>query len=341
METPAPQPPAGPTPPPASPPEAPPVATAPVRVEIKGDVGAEPPVRHDGNLRICGSICTSGNVEATGSVNVGGTIEAATVKAGGDIEADGDIVGRNKGVCVSGGSVRFRSANSTSIEAVAEVVGLVEVANSRIIAGGSLRCMTGHIYGGHATVNGGVICATLGSPGANETLIEVGIDEWLRRLSIQHSTAIEANLKRVQRIRSQIEPLLANQKSLTAQQKESATELLYNASELEEATEKLIQQLRGQVAASFGAAKREVTIMGKLYPGVVIRFLNVEVHIERLIKGPIKVCAEGKGGATRVVLTDLDKQEQTDMKCIGRTDPALSALMRALAPRKVPGAAAA
>lgn len=341
METPLNQPPAEQPSAPkgANPTEAATPAAVPDRFEIKGDAGGE--VRHEGNLRICGSVCAGGNVGASGAISVGGTIEAAVVKAGGDIETDGDIVGRNKGQCISGGSVRFRSANAASIEAAGDVIGGVEVANSRVIAGGALRCEAGHIYGGHTTVNGGVVCVTLGSPSESQTLIEVGIDERLRRLSTVHSSVIEANLKRVQHVRSQIVPLLANQKALTAKQKESATELLYNAAEIEQETETLIQQLRGQVAASFAAAKREVTITGKLYPGVVIRFLNVEVHVERMIKGPVRVSAEGKGSTARVVLTEIDTKVASEMKSVSRTDPELSTLLRAIGPRKVAGAAAA
>ncbi len=315
-----------------------PAAAAPAPTHtIKGDLGTG--LKHTGPVRIAGSVCAGVTLEIDGALTVSGTIESATVSVTGALDAAGGIVGRGKGRYVTGGHLTSRSIIAATIESKDDVRATVEIANSRIIAGGSLNCESGHIYGGHVTANGGVVCATLGSPGASETIIEVGIDEELRRLGEKHAAEIDANQKRIQKVRSQVEPLMAQQRALTAKQKESATELLYEAGELEEKTLALIKELRGRVGASYARGKAEVVINSMLHPGVVLRFPSFEVKVERAIKGPIKFVKDGKGSAARVVLIDLRDNSEQSIKFLPWTDQLLSALFRSLVvPKPRPGA---
>ncbi|MBX3376600.1 MAG: DUF342 domain-containing protein [Phycisphaeraceae bacterium] len=307
-------------------------ATAPAQTPavhtVKGDLAAT--LESAGDVRIGGSVCAGVSVRAGGSLHIGGTIESATVAAGGELIAEGGIVGRGKGRYTAGGSLAARSILAAHVEAGGDVTASVEIANSRLIIAGALLCETGHLYGGHATVNGGLRCGTLGSPGESETIVEVGIDETLRRLSAQHAAAIEANQNRIKRVRSQVEPLLAQQRALTAKQKETATELLYEAGELEERTLSLIRQLRDTVAASLAKAKLEVTVALTIHPGVLLRFPGFEARFDRAVKGPIRIFKDGKGAAARIVGTELKENTEVFIKHTPHTDPALAALFRAL-----------
>lgn len=295
---------------------------------VKGDLAAA--LESAGDVQVSGSVCAGVNVRVGGSLHIAGTIESSTVAAGGDLVADGGIVGRGKGRYTATRSLTARSILAAQIEAGGNVTASVEIANSRLIVGGALVCESGHLYGGHVTVNGGLRCGTLGSPGESETIIEVGLDESLRRLSAQHAGVIETNQNRIKRVRSQVEPLLAQQRALTPKQKETATELLYEAGELEERTLALIRQLRESVGASLAQARPEVTIALTIHPGVVLRFPGLEARFDRAVKGPIRIFKDGKGASARIVGLDLKDNAEVFIKYIPHSDPALTALFRAL-----------
>ena len=305
-----------------------PAEAAPAVHLLKGDLGQS--LKHAGALRIAGSVCAGVTLEVEGTLNVDGTVESATVTATGNLTAAGGIVGRGKGRYVTRESLSARSVIAATIEARDNVSVSVEIANSQIVAGGVLNCEQGHLYGGHATVNGGVQCGTLGSPGGSETVIEAGIDEELRRLSEKHSPEIEANQKRIAKVRMQVEPLMAQQKALTPKQKESATELLYQAGELEERTMGLIADLRAKVGASYAKSKAEVLVTTMIYPGVTIRFPGFEVTIERAVKGPVRIYKGGKGAGAKIMMIDLKDNAELFVKYNPHTDPHLAALGRVL-----------
>jgi hypothetical protein len=305
--------------------------------EIRGDVGAAGgDIHHDGDLKVGGNIRGGMTVVAGGELTVGGSIDAAHVKAARSITVAGAIAGHGKGRCVSGGTVSFRIANGMEIHAAEDVVAVIEIVNCRIIAGGALKCEQGSLHGGHITANGGVICDTLGSPAGMATLIEAGIDERLRRLGETVALEIERNLIKIHRVRTEIAPLLANQKALTAKQKETATEMLFEAGELEEKTETLIRDLRRAADAIRARGKPEVVVNKTLNPGVTVRFDGVETAITEPIAGPVRIWIKPLGHSHQIVLTDLTDNTSHSLMTSAHVDAKLAALKQAIADRKKP-----
>jgi len=319
----------------SQPAEAPCPASGPSPLEVKGDAGIDgKAIDHQGDVRICGSICHGIAVRASGSITVLGTIELAGVDAGGDLTCEGSIVGRGKGRYTAAHGISCRSCNSGTLQAGDDVTVAVELVSSRVTCGGVLRAATAHVFGGHITANGGVECNVLGTPGNAETVVEVGLDEPLLSLSDQQAPSIEANFKRAEKIRSQVKPLLDVQRSLTAKQKETATELLFQADELREKTDAIVVNLREHLTRALQRARTAVTVNSMAYPGVTLRFPSGEYRVERVIKGPVRFECRGKGTTATLVVIDLETQAETTLGLHKACNPRLATLLRALTPPK-------
>jgi uncharacterized protein (DUF342 family) len=294
-------------------------STAVVRAvrEITGDVGiAGGDVQHEGDLRVGGSIGDGVTVQVSGSLTVSGSIEAATIRAGEDITVAGSIVGRGKGLCKSGRSITVRTANGATLEAGRDVVAALELIACRVVTGGALLSEGCRVQGGHITANGGVVCGVLGTSSGTPTVVEAGIDHRLRRLGEFHATEIDSNRKRVVKIRTEIDALMASGKSLSAKQKEMATEVLFNASEIEEQTEALIRS--------------EVTVNSVIHRGVTVRFGGVQAEIGGDITGPVKIWIKPLGHSHQILRTDLKTDTTVPLKTTDYSDNLILALEKAI-----------
>ncbi len=197
-------------------------------VDVPGDVdpSAGPVVTPCGVL-VHGSVRNGARLESQGTIRVLGDVEAAEISAFGDILVEGGIAGQDKSTCSAGGSVRARYLNNARIEAGGGVTADTEIVRCSIICRGALRVDDGVLVGGHVVANGGITCRSLGSASGAAIMAEVGIDECLRRAAGVGIPQIQADSKEAARIRQIVEPLMHNQKSLNAAQKEKATELLF------------------------------------------------------------------------------------------------------------------
>lgn len=305
---------------------------------IRGDVGpAGGDVSHAGPLEVGGTLRDGMTIEVGGDLSVGGSIEAAAVRALGGITVAGSIAGRGKGLCFCTGPIRFRIGNGATIEASGDVHAEIEITSSRIITFGKLLCEKGQVHGGRITASGGITCDKLGSPAGIPTLVEAGIDERLRRLGKTRAAQISRNCGKIREVRSQIEPLLTHAKSLSPSQKERATELLCQASEMEQETEKLVQALTRVVSVVRACGRSEVNVTGTLYAGVTIRLgAGVETRIGTNIAGPVKIWCKPAGRSHQVLLTELATNSVHPLETIPYSDTDLAALDRALAPESSP-----
>ena len=261
-----------------------------------------------GNIEFSGDVLIHGNVVdlfkviSGGSISVAGVIEAAEVQAAGGLIASGGIAARDKGRCQAGHDLIARYITNATVEAGNDVVVQTEVANSRVICGGKLTIEQGTLLAGHITANGGVGCQTLGSPGQVPTIVEVGIDEGLRRLCSARLPEIEAQFRKVQQVKQAVEPFMRNQKTLTAEQRETATELLYNASELQSQADHSVQELRDSWHAIHARAKAQVAVQNLLHAGVILRFPGLETIIRSTLTGPLRIVRRQVDGQWQVAV---------------------------------------
>jgi uncharacterized protein (DUF342 family) len=228
-------------------------------------------------------------VKSKQNVIIDGAIEAAEVSAGADLHVGGGICGKDKGRCTAGGNVEFKFATNAIIRAGGNLTAQVEIASTQIICGGVLDISEGSIIGGSVQARGGIKCATLGSASATKTFIEAGTDPALRARLVDQIKELRAMQKRVQELRESVAPLMQNQKALSAKQKEQVTEVLFEIQESDTKATSIIKELRLAFEQMRVAAKQEVYIAKCVYPGVTVRFPDVECTIDHEIRGPVRI----------------------------------------------------
>lgn len=259
-----------------------------------------------GNIDFTGDIIIHGGIADLfkvrgNSISVLAAIEGADVNAIKNLEVHGGIVAKDKGHCRAGNNIVAKYITNANIHAGNNIVVQSELANSRIIAGGKVSVDRGAILASHVSANGGVHCVVLGSAAQVNTLIEAGFDQNLLSSFEQLRPEMEVQQKQVEKTRQLVDPLMRDPKHLTAAQKEKATELLYEADDVEHQIKSKIDALRqaGRTAAS--KCKAEISVAQIVHPGVIIRFSWLETRIRSTLKGPLKIFAKDVNGEPHIV----------------------------------------
>ena len=196
---------------------------------------------------------------------------------------------REKGHCRAGGRLAAKFLSNARVEAGGDVVIHSEISNCRVTCGGRLLLEHGPLLASHITANGGVTVHTLGAPSGIGTVIEAAVDQHLQDAIKGKIAHIEEQRHKILHTRHLVEPLMRNAKALNAAQREKATELLYEADEMEAEVEKALAAIRQASEASAARAKPEVLVTSLIHPGVMIRLGDLETQITSPMKGPVKI----------------------------------------------------
>lgn len=274
---------------------------------VRGDVDFS-----SGNINFAGIVTISGSVKDLFKVHAGGNIEihqaveAAEVVGGADVIINGAVVGKEKGAVTAAGNLSCKFASNAKFIVGKDMVVQGELNNCQVASRGQFTGQRGPVLGGRVTANKGVNCHTIGSPSQVSTIIEAGMDDQLRAQCAQQLPEIELQLKKVAKVRQTIEPLLRNQKNLTAAQKEKATELLYEADEVEKTAREVSASLKSNYEQVARESKAEIIVQHMVHPGVTIRFPQAETVIDKEIKGPLTFQPAKVNHEWRVVIRRAD-----------------------------------
>jgi uncharacterized protein (DUF342 family) len=302
----------------------------PQPVKIAGNVGpATGNVDVPGDLHVGGSVADAFEVRAAGSVSVDGVVEAASVQAGGDLVVAGGIAGKQRACCVAGGHVRARYVRQAGVRAGGDVAADVEVAHSNVLCSGALT-VTGPIVGGRVTAGGSVSCRSAGNASGVATVIELGADELFKHLAAEPLAAIRQHRAKIAHVRSTVAPLLRNSKALTAEQKERATELLFEADTLEEQCHAALTSLATRYSRA-RALPRPTLTAGVLHAGVVLRVDGMEATVPAAIQGPVEVTARQVADDPRFDVRDVATGDTHSLPSVCKVDPVVAQLREELA----------
>jgi hypothetical protein len=100
-------------------------------------------------------------------------------------------------------------------------------------------------------------------------------------------------------------------KHLTAQQREKTTELLYNAEEMEAATELMVSDMEKQTELLRVSECAEVVVTDVSHPGVTVRFPGIQTVLQVALKGPFTLVPHKLDGVTEILLIDGKDQSKT------------------------------
>jgi uncharacterized protein (DUF342 family) len=247
-------------------------------------------VEFDGDVLVGGNVMDLFKVSSTsGSVHVAGAIEAAEVIAAKDLVVRGGIAAKEKGACRAGADLSCKFASNASLTAGKDIHVEVEVNNSQVTAGGRIDSASCSILSSRVSAVGGICCRSLGSPTGNKTFAEAGVDhEFLERLKPALAQIQSLRAKAAQ-LRQQAAPLVRNQKTLSAQQKEQVTELLFEADAVDGDAKQRMALLQAAMEAARKRSNAVIEITGLLHPGVAVRFPGVEATTTAAVRGPLRI----------------------------------------------------
>jgi uncharacterized protein len=290
------------------------------------------PFFFDGDLVLHKNVLDSASVKAAGNITLHGAVEAAELHAGGDLVVHHGICGKDRGQISARRNLSARFITNARVSAGADLLVANEIVNSHILCGGALKAPNGTILAGHAIAQTGILCHTVGSEVGQATTLEIGLapDAYA---SIQKTiAAADAARQKAREIRAIVEPLLARAKSLTAAQKEKATELLFTADQADTSANQALAAFESSRTALHNCLGTRITVSSLVHPGVLIRFPLAEGMVTSRLRGPIDIALENHGSESRVVLIDASRNRVTPLPpppgSLGQQSPAFRILFQ-------------
>jgi Flagellar Assembly Protein A len=254
---------------------------------ISGDVDSAD------NVSVTGSIKDGAKVKSSRSVIVKAAIEAAQVSAGHDVVVGGGVIQRRQGKLTAGGSVKARFIQDAIIECAGDLTVETEITHSKLIVGGRLIAGNATLLTVDIHAVGGLEANVIGTDAISKGFVAVGCDPSFQKAFDEIMPIILANRKRTEHVRKMVAPLMKNQKQLTSQQKEKATELLFDADQLQQETDEKFATLKKRFDALQRVMKPEIVVRGEIAAGTTLRFPGVETTLRSTLKGPFRIALEG------------------------------------------------
>ena len=271
-------------------------------VEIKGDVDYESGnIDSSTHVYIKGTVRDGFEVKSKKSIAVCGAVEAANMFAVENITIKGGILGRSKGAIESEGEIVAKFAEEASIKATGDVKIGKELMHSHVDTKGSLLAENGSIIGGTVYAREGIEVRALGSEAEIPTILTIGVHPDAIREAQALDKSIEGKRTTAQKVRQTLEPLVANIKRLSPQQKERVTELMYQADSSDSEVAEL-EAKRDKILAEAGPEKTPRVMLAKtLHPGVTLRIGRKQVVFKKELLGPVRIDERKVESATEFV----------------------------------------
>lgn len=267
---------------------------------VNGDVNL-----HTGNIIFLGTVIVHGNVEdgftvkAAGNIEVLGSVGKCVLDAEGDIRVQQGINGKSAGLVRSGKSVFAKFINSARVEAEQDVFVNEGIMHSMVDANRRIICQgrRAAIMGGRLRAAEEVNAKSLGSPGASETIVEVGFDpkrkEQLTETEKKRDE-LERTLKEVELNVGTLEGFKRTQKKLPDDKQASLDELNKKRAALfTELKDTMAEIVSIQQYLASLAVIGKVSVSDRVYPGVRIFIKNESLTVRTEFK-KVSFVLEGK-----------------------------------------------
>ena len=264
------------------------------------------------NVDIFRSVLDLFRVRAGKNLTIRGIVEASQVESGENMILKGGMAGKEKGCAVCKGNLECKFITSSKVQCIGDISFAKEIMYCDLECGGKIISENGQLAGGNISAFKGVKVHTLGSDAGSKTILDIGINEDLKTRAANTKPEVKKLRMQAEKVRAVVEPLLAQQKRLTNEQKEKATELLYETYELDSKADELMEKLKTAYMNSIENAVLSVEVSGKIHPNVIIRFPRGESKVNEEIKGPVTIVPRIVNKVTKLIRintkTGLEKE---------------------------------
>jgi uncharacterized protein len=273
-------------------------------LEISGDVDfSTGHVDTPGDVVVHGSVKDLFRVRSSRDIHVDWHVDGALLEAGGDIIVAGGIHGHGKASIKAAGRIEAKICDGAVLEAGRTFDVQRECINCRISAD-RIVSPAGTIIGGYAWARNGIEVQTLGSPAGVKTVVSTGIPARVIDEAAQMVSQAKEGLEGATKIRATVGPLLQEMRRLSSQQRERATELLFEADQLEQRTRDLDCKREEMLEKSASQVEPSVLVSGHIHAGVTIAISGRATTLMAAIRGPIRILERKIDGVTTLVAVD-------------------------------------
>lgn len=250
-----------------------------------------------GNVKIFGSVLENFKVDAKGNVDIYGPVAGGMVKAGGNINAHGGIVGKNTSIIECKGNLTTTFIENCTIN-VGGSLTAETIMNCNVKCGHTLELVgiRAKLIGGHCLVGQDVIANTIGSPAYLPTELVLGADPSIMTQNAVLTREIDELTKQTNKL-NQIIALLTRFEAAGQLTPDKADILESSKLSLDVNNTKIkIKQkeleLIQQKIENAGAGK--VVCKGIMYRGVKLSIGFAKLDIEESYNYSTFTCQEGK-----------------------------------------------
>lgn len=252
-----------------------------------------------------GDVVDGMHIVSGADIVVCGTVYGAQLTAGGDITINGGASGKLCR-CIAQGDIALRQVESAQLSAAGNAVVVRDARLAHITCRGAMVVRQGVLSGGQITAAGGVRCMVLGTPSGMATLVEAGIDPAMREVDDQLILEIEKLQEKVRHHEESLRPFQDHRKAISPQDKERATELMYELEEINQELKGAIDRLREVCDPDTVALNPRIVVKQTIHAGVTIRLDAYEAQIKSAIAGPVSIELQRHGGPSGIVVVDTD-----------------------------------
>ena len=254
-----------------------------------------------GSVIIRGGVLDLFEVKAGASVEVDGLVEAANITAGGDIEVQGGIAGKKKGVMRCDGTLTTKFLINAEVYAGKDVCVETQIVTSKVMAYGAVKAPEGAIAGGEVSALGGIDAQTIGSDSGVRTVVSAGVNYALAGIVAETEAAIAEERKKLASLEKEVES--SRGKNLTPEARERLTLIEMEKSEANDRIAVAEKRRNDEVTLTHNQARAVIIVRKMLHPGVVVRLADCRITIEETINGPVKLIPDRAKNLVRFVAT--------------------------------------
>lgn len=273
-------------------------------LEISGDVDfGTGHIDTSGDVVVHGSVKDLFRVRSSRDITIDSHVDGAVLEAGGSVTIHGGIHGHGKASIQAGGRITAKICDGAVIEAGSILSVQRESINCRIKAG-KISSPAGTIIGGYAWVRNGIEVQTLGSPGGVKTVVCTGIPVRVIDETAQMVIQAKECVDGARKIRTAVSPLLREMRRLSAQHRERATELMFQADQLEQQARDLDRKREEMISQASPEVEPFVLVGGRIYAGLTIVISGRSTTFEDALRGPVRIMERKIDGVTTLVAVD-------------------------------------
>ena len=242
-------------------------------------------IEYHGDVQVKGNVCENFSIKTDGDVFVNGVVEGALIEAGGNIVIARGMHGQNKGKLVAGGNVIAKFISAAEVQAKG-FVEAEQILNSTIMAGTEVHAEAGKglIAGGKVSAKKAVNVKNAGSAMGASTIIEVGVDQEVKKKVATLQKDIAEKSKSINQIKAVLSSM--NQKiqagaKLTTEQIINIKTLQKTLRADQEVLDASLQEMQELDEIIRFDESAHIDVRGTMFQGVAVTISGVNMAIKK------------------------------------------------------------